>query len=231
MKVYLLYNCIVYFVSKGTILFCMDKTYDEKEIIEVKKSKLFIFILDNNFGEIEMLLNKQLTFNIKVKSRNCELFVLKKHDFLKLSVNYNEFIQKFLKKALNKYIKFIDTQNNRFNEMQDIQDGISGDQLDNQEDKQDLEMIDEIEEEEEYNIYDEKITSDDKEEINESEESGKDNDDKGDDMGSALNKSDCDSVTKKNMMFINKGFSKKSTKKSMVNLNLNDITNEGIGYI
>ena len=43
-----------------------------------------------------MCLNKQLTYNIKVKSRICELFILKKDDFLKLSVNFKDFIEKFI---------------------------------------------------------------------------------------------------------------------------------------
>lgn len=29
---------IVYFVSKGTVIFCLDKKYGEKEIKEIKKS-------------------------------------------------------------------------------------------------------------------------------------------------------------------------------------------------
>ena len=68
----------MYFVAKGTISFCLSKDYDEKEIKEIKKSKYHIK-LDNNFGEIEMCLNEKLSYNIKVKSRNCELFVLKKN--------------------------------------------------------------------------------------------------------------------------------------------------------
>jgi len=63
----------VYFVAKGTISFSLSKEYLEKEIKEVKKN--------NNFGEIEMCLNEKLSYNIKVKSRNCELFVLKKNVF------------------------------------------------------------------------------------------------------------------------------------------------------
>lgn len=61
----------MYFVAKGTISFSLSKEYLEKEIKEVKKN--------NNFGEIEMCLNEKLTYNIKVKSRNCEMFVLKKN--------------------------------------------------------------------------------------------------------------------------------------------------------
>ena len=90
----------MYFISKGTISFCFDSRYLEKEIKEVKKH--------NNFGEIEMCLNEKLSFNIKIKSRNCELFVLKKNDFLRLSVNFKEFIEKFLQRSLMIYLRFND---------------------------------------------------------------------------------------------------------------------------
>ena len=61
----------MYFIGKGTISYCLSKDFDEKEIKEIRKN--------NNFGEMEMCLNEQLTFDIKIKSRNCELFVLKKN--------------------------------------------------------------------------------------------------------------------------------------------------------
>jgi len=38
----------MYFVAKGTVIFCLEKRYGEKEIREIKKN--------NNFGEIEMCL-------------------------------------------------------------------------------------------------------------------------------------------------------------------------------
>jgi hypothetical protein len=60
---------------------------------------------------MEMCLNKQLCYNIKVKSRVCELFVLKKDDFLRLSVNFKDFIEKFLKKSLYKFLKLIEDLN------------------------------------------------------------------------------------------------------------------------
>jgi CRP-like cAMP-binding protein len=98
----------MYFVAKGTVIFCLDKKYGEKEIREIKKN--------NNFGEIEMCLNEKLTFNIKIKSRNCELFVLKKNDFLRLSVNFKEFIENFLHKSLMKYLKFNEEKNKMIKE-------------------------------------------------------------------------------------------------------------------
>jgi hypothetical protein len=60
----------VYFITKGCVKFTLSSEYEFKEIREIKKN--------NNFGEIEMCLNSTLSYDIKVKSRDCELFVLKK---------------------------------------------------------------------------------------------------------------------------------------------------------
>ena len=102
----------MYFISKGTVIFCLDKKYGEKEIKEIKKN--------NNFGEIEMCLNEKLSYNIKIKSRNCELFLLKKSNFLKLSVNFKEFIENFLQKSLMKYLKFNEEKNKMIKEFEDL---------------------------------------------------------------------------------------------------------------
>jgi len=88
----------IYLVAKGTISFCLDEVYLETEIKEIKKY--------NNFGEIEMCLNEKLDYNIKVKSRNCELYVLKKNNFLSLSVNYKEFFDSFMRRSLVLYSRF-----------------------------------------------------------------------------------------------------------------------------
>lgn len=53
-----------------------------------------------------MCLTLKLCFNIKVKSRSSELFVLKKNDFLRLSVNFKEFIENFLHKSFMIYLKY-----------------------------------------------------------------------------------------------------------------------------
>ena len=63
----------MYFIVKGCIVFNLNESYEDKEFREIKKN--------NNFGEIEMCLNYTLSYNIKVKSRICELFVLKKEVF------------------------------------------------------------------------------------------------------------------------------------------------------
>jgi len=128
----------MYFVAKGTVIFCLDKRYGEKEIREIKKN--------NNFGEIEMCLNEKLSFNIKIKSRNCELFVLKKNDFLRLSVNFKEFIESFLHKSLMKYLKFNEEKNQMIKEFDSLINGEEG--SDDEEEDSEEEEDEEGEEEE-----------------------------------------------------------------------------------
>jgi CRP-like cAMP-binding protein len=131
----------MYFVAKGTVIFCLDKRYGEKEIREIKKN--------NNFGEIEMCLNEKLSFNIKIKSRNCELFVLKKNDFLRLSVNFKEFIESFLHKSLMKYLKFNEEKNQMIKEFDSLINGEEGDDDDEEEEDSEEEEDEEGEEENE----------------------------------------------------------------------------------
>ena len=73
-----------------------------------------------------MCLNEKLTFNIKIKSRNCELFVLKKNDFLRLSVNFKEFIENFLHKSLMKYLKFNEEKNKMIKEFEALMSKCNG---------------------------------------------------------------------------------------------------------
>ena len=136
----------MYFVAKGTVIFCLEKRYGEKEIREIKKN--------NNFGEIEMCLNEKLSFNIKIKSRNRELFVLKKNDFLRLSVNFKEFIESFLHKSLMKYLKFNEEKNKMMKEFDSLINADEGEE--GEEENEDSEEEDEEGEEEEENENEEK---------------------------------------------------------------------------
>ncbi len=67
-----------------------------------------------------MCLKEKLRFNIKVKSRNCELFVLKKSNFLRLSFNFKEFIEKFLHKSLMIYLKYNEERKKIISEYDDM---------------------------------------------------------------------------------------------------------------
>jgi hypothetical protein len=122
----------VYFISKGTASFCLSREYGEKEIKEVKKH--------NNFGEIEMCLGEKIKYNIKIKSRNCELFVLKKNDFLKLSVNFKDFIEKFLYKSLMIYLRFTN-EKKRIMKIVEETNGIVIKKSENENNNEPLEMI------------------------------------------------------------------------------------------
>lgn len=174
----------MYFVAKGTVIFCLEKRYGEKEIREIKKN--------NNFGEIEMCLNEKLSFNIKIKSRNCELFVLKKNDFLRLSVNFKEFIESFLHKSLMKYLKFNEEKNKMMKEFDSLINADEGEE--GEEENEDSEEEDEEGEEEEENENEEKALESIDEEGGSSSEGGsesenEDKDKNGDgDDGSDKNK-------------------------------------------
>ena len=152
----------MYFVAKGTVIFCLEKRYGEKEIREIKKN--------NNFGEIEMCLNEKLSFNIKIKSRNCELFVLKKNDFLRLSVNFKEFIESFLHKSLMKYLKFNEEKNKMMKEFDSLINADEGEE--GEEENEDSEEEDEEGEEEEENENEEKALESIDEEGGSSSEGG-----------------------------------------------------------
>ena len=167
----------MYFIAKGTVIFCLDKKYGEKEVKEFKKN--------NNFGEIEMCLNEKLSVNIKIKSRNCELFVLKKNDFLRLSVNFKEFIESFLHSSLMKYLKFNEEKNKMIKEFEDL--------IKRSDDSSTNEENESNEEEEENSDL---IDSDNEENENESEKS--DNQSKNEDNINKNNKSNKEqSISKK----------------------------------
>lgn len=161
----------MYFVAKGTVIFCLDKKYGEKEIREIKKN--------NNFGEIEMCLNEKLLFNIKIKSRNCELFVLKKNDFLRLSVNFKEFIESFLHKSLMKYLKFNEDKKKMIEEFETLMN--VSERSENDEDEEEGESSEEEGEESEDDENSGLENIDEEENSKSSEESGSD---KSDDKGS-----------------------------------------------
>ena len=183
----------MYFVAKGTVIFCLEKRYGEKEIREIKKN--------NNFGEIEMCLNEKLSFNIKIKSRNCELFVLKKNDFLRLSVNFKEFIESFLHKSLMKYLKFNEEKNKMMKEFDSLINADEGEE--GEEENEDSEEEDEEGEEEEENENDEKALESIDEEGGSSSEGGSesendnDKDKNGDDGSDKDKKSGSDSENDK----------------------------------
>jgi CRP-like cAMP-binding protein len=92
----------LFFISKGTISYCLGIEYEEKEFVEFKRNL--------NFGEIEMFQNNSLDYNIKVKSREVNLFYLTKEDFIKLSISYKTEIEEFLNRSMQNYLNFIEVK-------------------------------------------------------------------------------------------------------------------------
>jgi hypothetical protein len=93
-----------------------------------------------------MCLNEKLEYNIKIKSKNCELFVLKKNDFLRLSVNFKEFIENFLYKSLMKFLKFSDIRKKMIREEDNRQNKINIEKKNKMDPNKGLEPVDEKEE-------------------------------------------------------------------------------------
>ena len=123
----------MYFVAKGTVIFCLEKRYGEKEIREIKN-------------------------------------VLKKNDFLRLSVNFKEFIESFLHKSLMKYLKFNEEKNKMMKEFDSLINADEGEE--GEEENEDSEEEDEEAEEEEENENDEKALESIDEEGGSSSEGG-----------------------------------------------------------
>ena len=85
----------MYFIAKGTVIFVMPKKYDEKEIIMIKKNK--------NFGEIEMSLEEEIKYSIKIKSKICELYSLANEQFNQLTINFKDIISELLENSYQIY--------------------------------------------------------------------------------------------------------------------------------
>ena len=85
----------MYFIAKGTVIFVMPKKYDEKEIIMIKKNK--------NFGEIEMSLEEEIKYSIKIKSKICELYSLGNEQFNQLTINFKDIISELLENSYQIY--------------------------------------------------------------------------------------------------------------------------------
>jgi hypothetical protein len=100
-----------------------------------------------------MCFNEKLSHLTIIKSRNAELFVFKKNDFLRLSFNFKEFVENFLQRSIIHYIKFNDEKKKA------IESYEREHELDESVEENSLEKISEREDEknsdaEEFNVYD-----------------------------------------------------------------------------
>ena len=96
----------MYSIGKGSVIYCMSREYNEKEVRFLPRCKNNINYIDTNFGEIEMCIGLPIKYSIKMKSKVVELYSLKKIDFVRLTIVFKEFMESFLEKALILYKEF-----------------------------------------------------------------------------------------------------------------------------
>ena len=105
-----------------------DELKDKNELSQIKEMKQhqqYIKIIEirrnEHFGDILMFLNKRSPLSVKVKTKVCELFLLKKTDAVEISMNFPKIWRKIIKKSLfnmeqierliNKTLKFFFVHN------------------------------------------------------------------------------------------------------------------------
>ena len=102
-----------------------DLKHTKTEMQDVRKTQNYIKIIEirrnEHFGDILMFLNKRSPLSVKVKSKVCELFLLKKTDAVEISMNFPKIWRKIIKKSLfnmeqierliNKALKFFFVHN------------------------------------------------------------------------------------------------------------------------
>ena len=95
------------------------------QIKDMKQHQQYIKIIEirrnEHFGDILMFLNKRSPLSVKVKTKVCELFLLKKTDAVEISMNFPKIWRKIIKKSLfnmeqierliNKTLKFFFVHN------------------------------------------------------------------------------------------------------------------------
>ena len=111
----------------------LEQINEEKELKkienEIRPQQQYIKIIEirrnEHFGDILMFLNKRSPLSVKVKSKVCELFLLKKTDAVEISMSFPRIWRKIIKKSLfnmeqierliNKTLKFFFIHNEGLN--------------------------------------------------------------------------------------------------------------------
>ena len=88
----------MYLCVEGCLSLHLGYMFHNTEVALIKKNL--------SFGDILMYSNEQSPFDLKVKSKDCELLVLKKLEYSKLKMKFPDIVTADLKKSLEEY-KFI----------------------------------------------------------------------------------------------------------------------------
>jgi CRP-like cAMP-binding protein len=83
----------MYFIRRGRVLILLP-------LNKVKRMKLLHFYKNEHFGEIYMCKRLRCPVDLKISSKECELYLLLKHDFIELNEEFPKVIQNFIRKSL-----------------------------------------------------------------------------------------------------------------------------------
>lgn len=81
----------MYIVLKGVLSIRMEKFYDNLEIAQIRAN--------SHFGEVFMYLNENSPYLINCKTERCDLLILKKEDYTKIKLAFNENVLMILKNS------------------------------------------------------------------------------------------------------------------------------------
>ena len=86
--------------NKETLKGKNDYMNIKKEILPQQYIKIIEIRKNEHFGDILMFLNQKSPLSVKVKSKICELFLLKKADAIEISMDFPKIWRKIIKKSL-----------------------------------------------------------------------------------------------------------------------------------
>jgi hypothetical protein len=81
----------MYIVLKGALSIRMDKFYENLEIAQIKKNM--------HFGEVFMYLNENSPYLVNCKTKFCDLILIRKQDFTRIKLAFNENVLLILRKS------------------------------------------------------------------------------------------------------------------------------------
>jgi len=107
----------MYLVVKGCLGIYLDPFYDNLEIGIVREN--------SHFGELIMQINEQSPYELKCKSTNAEVLILRKEDFINIKNSFNENILQILRDSYNT-LEVVDKRRQQFLRLYKFENSIMG---------------------------------------------------------------------------------------------------------
>jgi len=83
------------FINQGILSVELGEEYDRKKVFQLRKY--------DHFGDLFVLTNKKCPVNLRVKSKYCEILIIKKNDLLEIAKDYPDTINEILKTSMKNY--------------------------------------------------------------------------------------------------------------------------------